>query len=741
MKDYIKKHNKLVFGAIIGMLLLITGVIVICLQHSAVKTVKKQVNPFTITLVTNGGTEIDPIHSESEMEVLGIPTPIRSGYSFAGWFYDEAMTECCAASDILSSDTTLYAQWGGNVTKNDTTEFVDECSPDFSFTVYCKETLNADNLGQYLNFENTSFNDIALNVEACSGDTYKISASEGYPEGFVYKMTALSGSSIRFMEVNGQDVSMEETASYSFYVKKDNVYNVQFCDGIIMVPSALLTEDNFTEVPGTENADGICDVKFIIKKEGLSLKKGDIIAIGNGNEITTKDYFYIVSEISERKQKGVPVYQITGTTPAYSDIYKEYEIYFNQPVSMDSVDLDIEEMQNDMISSLQNSNMNDQIYYMTACAFKEDEQVLAAVETLTEEDQYRFYNMSITDIIDNIEGQAPLIEYVREPYTDSHGNTFEQTKLSVNITTSKLTFNLGTQLSNGKQVKIEFSATIKFSEVIKVVAYQVIKGDDSYDYSGAYTTTSVVVALEAVIMLGEDEPLDITSSIESCLSDVYETQKAYMEDFEDGNLFQSDLEYVTLAEQELAALKFDVYGLTFEIPISVKIEIGIQGGIYTSFSYTETEFVYITTGYMENGQIHNYDEPQRGRVTQYSKIHYNFTIKGKMGVRAGVCVGINVSILRMNRLFNIGIDFTIGCYCEWTGYASIDYDSGKNSTDLTGAIYWEIGIYGDLNFTWKLLGYEGSCSITDFTIPLLRMHSLYLQLLLLFIFHRLSSQI
>ena len=65
---------------------------------------------FSITFEENGGTSVTDL---SEQTVLPnpLPTPTKSGYTFAGWYYDASQIHEAFAGDSLTDDVTLYAKW------------------------------------------------------------------------------------------------------------------------------------------------------------------------------------------------------------------------------------------------------------------------------------------------------------------------------------------------------------------------------------------------------------------------------------------------------------------------------------------------------------------------------------------------------------------------------------------------------------------------------------------------------
>ena len=67
---------------------------------------------FTATFVTNGGTEVAAMEEVTSVE--SAPATTRDGYTFAGWYTDEALTEAAQFPFTLTADTTFYAKWTKN---------------------------------------------------------------------------------------------------------------------------------------------------------------------------------------------------------------------------------------------------------------------------------------------------------------------------------------------------------------------------------------------------------------------------------------------------------------------------------------------------------------------------------------------------------------------------------------------------------------------------------------------------
>jgi alternate signal-mediated exported protein len=68
----------------------------------------------TVKVNTNGGTQIDDIVVEDGKIVQRPSDPVRDGYTFGGWYADEACTVPFDFDAPVKGDLTLYAKWTKN---------------------------------------------------------------------------------------------------------------------------------------------------------------------------------------------------------------------------------------------------------------------------------------------------------------------------------------------------------------------------------------------------------------------------------------------------------------------------------------------------------------------------------------------------------------------------------------------------------------------------------------------------
>ena len=71
-----------------------------------------QLQEFTVTFNSNGGTEVSPQTVVQDALVIKPADPTRAGYAFVAWYREAALTtEWNFAADVVTADMTLFAKW------------------------------------------------------------------------------------------------------------------------------------------------------------------------------------------------------------------------------------------------------------------------------------------------------------------------------------------------------------------------------------------------------------------------------------------------------------------------------------------------------------------------------------------------------------------------------------------------------------------------------------------------------
>ncbi|MFR7639489.1 MAG: InlB B-repeat-containing protein [Allobaculum sp.] len=82
------------------------------------------INSYTVTFESNGGSDVAAVSANYHTTIEAPTAPTKNGYTFAGWFKDEALTQTFNfASDKITESTTLYAKWEAPVEEKVTITF------------------------------------------------------------------------------------------------------------------------------------------------------------------------------------------------------------------------------------------------------------------------------------------------------------------------------------------------------------------------------------------------------------------------------------------------------------------------------------------------------------------------------------------------------------------------------------------------------------------------------------------
>ena len=69
---------------------------------------------YKVTFVSNGGTEVKPQTVTYGNKATNPAAPTKSGYTFAGWYTEEQLTNTYDFGTLVTKDITLYAKWNTN---------------------------------------------------------------------------------------------------------------------------------------------------------------------------------------------------------------------------------------------------------------------------------------------------------------------------------------------------------------------------------------------------------------------------------------------------------------------------------------------------------------------------------------------------------------------------------------------------------------------------------------------------
>jgi uncharacterized repeat protein (TIGR02543 family) len=72
---------------------------------------KWSINSYTLTFNSNGGSAVTALVGDFQTSISAPTTPTKAGYTFGGWYSDQALTTLYAFATMPAQNMTLYAKW------------------------------------------------------------------------------------------------------------------------------------------------------------------------------------------------------------------------------------------------------------------------------------------------------------------------------------------------------------------------------------------------------------------------------------------------------------------------------------------------------------------------------------------------------------------------------------------------------------------------------------------------------
>ena len=254
-------------------------------------TEKEDISVFKITFVSSYGETVDSMLVQEGVQIT-LPVLSADGYTFCGWFIDQAL-ESPFDEEYIEGDLTLYAKWEsqGNTSGSDTV--LSNMPEDFSFTIKANGLTELTNVDNFLLVIDSENNVVAVKADNIGEGIFKITPCELYQKGEIYKI--LLRGDTEFTEYDGEELW--------FTIKEDNTSNVSVHPYVVQINSA----DIFAITEGDEDSwyfmlyDDILDVNnyFVVYDGDIT----NIIHSGKVYEEGTFDKYYIyrIDELTDEE--------------------------------------------------------------------------------------------------------------------------------------------------------------------------------------------------------------------------------------------------------------------------------------------------------------------------------------------------------------------------------------------------------------------------------------------------------
>ena len=233
-----------------------------------------------------------------------------------------------------------------------------------------------------------------------------------------------------------------------------------------------------------------------------------------------------------------------------------------------------------------------------------------------------------------------------------------------------------------------------------IADYRMTGNVDLYNYTGIDVRATLTTSA------GDSSPLDIANEIQDMMSATnYQADEisAGTQEFYDlyAEMLANEHDYVEIFNQQIC--KFEtgidpfhilVAGLTLEFSVSadVNVSIGAQFDYTKGTRYTFTLLLFSKQS--TSDQLDLVDETY----------NFDFYVMGTLGLRAGVVARVELGLFTLS-LDSIGLELEIGPYVRLWGYFyyELHYANHVRTSNTSGALYLELGIYFETRFLAQAL--------------------------------------
>ncbi|EPR10538.1 InlB B-repeat-containing protein [Ruminiclostridium papyrosolvens] len=280
-----------------------------------------------------------------------MPVPAQKGGTvFLGWYYDSALTNMVASTDILSRNLTLYAKFteAVSLSENGELNFVTKQDVAANFTIKMNAG-SAPASGKDFKFRNITDPSVTngtdgveqenVSVTGSSGSFTVASANGGFTPGHTYQIELINDA----LSFAGES---EEIRYYNFIIQKDEVLNLELKDGIKYIAASALSEtdrNNVLEYAGLYQA--VTDAQGVttytanngngsFKYSGGGIMVGDTIAVYTGKKPDKR------SVEDDGAVAYLEITRIDGTTCYYQSAKSEDVLFTPDllPIDLDAGD-------------------------------------------------------------------------------------------------------------------------------------------------------------------------------------------------------------------------------------------------------------------------------------------------------------------------------------------------------------------------------------------------------------------
>ncbi len=703
MKKILQNKKLVIILSVVLAVVIATGVGILVWQLT--KDDAPDSGTYTITFVTNGGNEIEPMTVEkgTVLSQTELPVPAKRGSLFLSWNTDEALTVPYWNTPV-ESDMTLYASYIEPTADADFNELIESTIPfadtDFSVTVRSSVELTNDNLGQYavLRIEygkHENGEEIKLSVSSEGGGIYRLSGN--FAAGGRYSITLISDE----VTFNGEDETLqtfgltEALRILDFKIIGENYSEGELSDKVVDIPekNILSHTDTTVEIAGDN--------------EGLISADGNhgVIKVGDSDDISS---YYKIESISSVADDSV-TYNVRPAT--VEEVYDSVEGYYWEDLDGDDFVIN-EEVKDQVIENVYN---NEQLHNYMKYLFAATAET-PTYQTLAMQEFGEVVPMPLATVV------TPVGVTMGLDFKAYNGNFMDVLKSEEKAGKFvKLTLGIAYEIKVAKvgsmgSITCYADMTVDFWIFVGVGGHVKV-GWFSYDFDiGAtvLTQTEITINIGLQTTSGKKYP-NIDQEIEAIISGATDPSPE--------NLLNVYNDLVGGGSQPIELFNQNIY----EMPVidllygAVKISVPIKFVVTLDMQANFMSYFTVLTG--DDYGIKGDDDDGIDGVHNSMRTRYKYTVelRGRIELRAGFEVDLKLSLAY--DLASVSLGVQAGFYGEIHGffYYDIDYMNPKlgKKTSIGGAYYFEFGTYLDFRIRAEVCLIKYSGSLWNVKFPLI----------------------
>ena len=255
--------------------------------------------------------------------------------------------------------------------------------------------------------------------------------------------------------------------------------------------------------------------------------------------------------------------------------------------------------------------------------------------------------------------------------------------------------------------------------------YNVYTYTNVYNYTGMFVEASIRTQGGGISLDVSDEIQTLLTSTDSeeIVSGISDLLDEYC------GLMENDADWIELFEQNLFDKRIPVLFGVIKISGDFVVSAYINMSMGTSFEYSNGT-CYAFYGRILSRNFSSYTQDLADEV-----FTFRFYVLGELGIRAGIRLELAVGLFNCD-IDSVGFTAEAGVYAKLYGYFYYEYKevNDVSSTLSTGALYFELGCYLEINFVaqacygsfssswtlyeneWPLLFAGEQCSVVDFAV-------------------------